>query len=326
MIPYTWGVKVLISQGATLFLLRSFNSSGPDRASPAEAFCGTRVRGGLLTNSGLQSRDLLLSIGVSATFNKRQDSAGQVQSVNRAIMMLELLAERGDAGVTTLATQLGINKAATFRILSTLRAMGYVERDKHSETYRLTLRIFDLGSKVLGRIDPITEARPLMHHLAEQTHETVHLAILDGHSVVYVDKIDAQYALRLFSRIGKHAPAWCTGVGKALLSDLEDSEIEALFEDVELIQFTENTITSIDELKLEVESVRRNGFAVDNEEHESGIRCVAASLRDRQRRIVAAISISWPTNREHEGIVERYRDLVVEAAEQASQRIGSQTK
>lgn len=240
--------------------------------------------------------------------------------------MLELLAERGDAGVTTLATQLGINKAATFRILSTLRAMGYVERDKHSETYRLTLRIFDLGSKVLGRIDPITEARPLMHHLAEQTHETVHLAILDGHSVVYVDKIDAQYALRLFSRIGKHAPAWCTGVGKALLSDLEDSEIEALFEDVELIQFTENTITSIDELKLEVESVRRNGFAVDNEEHESGIRCVAASLRDRQRRIVAAISISWPTNREHEGIVERYRDLVVEAAEQASQRIGSQTK
>ena len=250
------------------------------------------------------------------------DSYEQIRSVNRAMTLIEELANEYELGVSTLATRLGTNKATTFRLLSTLRALGYIDQDENSDLYRLNLKLFSIGSKVAGRIETVREARPVMERLSSATGETVHLAIRDGISVVYVDKIDSEHILRMFSRVGNRAPSWCTGLGKALLSGVSDETLDQLFGDKELTRFTPYTITTLAALKEDLRVTASRGYAVDDQEHEPGIHCVAAPLRDHHGSVVAAISISWPETRHTDERLVEFSDLVREHSREASRRIG----
>jgi DNA-binding IclR family transcriptional regulator len=161
-----------------------------------------------------------------------------------------------------------------------------------------------------------------MEQLAGITNETVHLAVLNNDNVVYLDKIDSKHALRIFSRVGNQAPCYCTGLGKALLAWLSDKEVNKIVKEKKMIKFTETTITSLASFKAELQLVREQGYAIDNQEHEKGIQCIAVPIRNREKAVIAAISITWPEIRNDNERMENYKKLIIDAGQQISKRLG----
>jgi IclR family KDG regulon transcriptional repressor len=227
--------------------------------------------------------------------------------------------------ITDLGAAIDLNKGAVFRILSTLKKLDYIEQNPANEKYRLSLKLFEIGSEVVTRLNEVREAHTVMEELARETLETVHLATLRDGSVVYLDKIDSKHVLRIFSRIGNRAPCYCTGLGKALLAWLPEEETSRIIRKQKMIKFTGNTIISIKDLKKELKTIREQGYAEDNQEHELGIRCVAVPIRNRTGKVVAASSITWPEIRGSDEIRENYKRLILQAGEQISRRLGYET-
>ncbi len=249
-----------------------------------------------------------------------------VGSVVRALCILDRLGTAGrDLGVTELARQLDLNKSTTFRLLATLVSLGYVTQDRETGKYRLGLHLVELGALALDRIDLRTEARPFLADLADRTGETVHLAILDRNQVVYIEKFESKQTLTMKSRVGAHAPAHCTGVGKALLAFLEHDELKRVVSEESLYRFTANTIADPQALLEHLERVRQLGYAIDDEEHELGIRCVAAPVRNHSGKVAAAISVSGPGLRLTRERIEEMIPLVVETSAKISRALGDVT-
>lgn len=247
-----------------------------------------------------------------------------VQAVIKILSLLESLAHEEEIGVTKLSKKVGSNKSTVYRFLNTLKNLGYVRQNPENEKYSLTLRLFEIGSVVLDRLDEKKIAIPVMKKLAEQTMETVHFAILDEGKLVYLHKIDSTQTLRvsMMSRIGQNAPLHCTGVGKTLLSWLEPEEANALLRQNEIHNFTNNTITDPIKLAAEFQKIRDIGYAEDNEEHEEGVRCLAAPIRDRHGDVTAAISLSGPRVRIIDSRIEALKDLILSAAGEISSYLG----
>jgi DNA-binding IclR family transcriptional regulator len=220
-----------------------------------------------------------------------------VQSVERAMLILETLSTNKDgAGITSIATETGLHKSTVHRLLSTLMIKGYVEKEMKSDIYRLSAKILALASSVLDRMDIRNISKPYIRLLAEDVNEVVHLSILDGDEAVYIDKEESSKpsSIRMHSQIGKRVPLYCTAVGKVLLSRTKDDLISELLSNKEMIKFMPNTIVTVDEFIKEVIKARIEGYAMDNIEHEEGIRCIAAPVHDRNGSVAAAISISGP--------------------------------
>ena len=248
-----------------------------------------------------------------------------VKAVNKTMCLLEALAQQSELGVTDLAGRAGMHKSTAYRFLNTLKELGYVRQNASNDKYSLTLKLFELGSCVLGRMALWEQAHPIMEQLAEQTRETVHLAVLDDDRPVYLGKFESTQALRvsMSSRIGQSAPIYCTGVGKLLLAHAPPEQVEQILNREELRRFTDRTITDRSLLAKELDAIRQQGFAFDNEEHEVGVRCVAAPVRNTQGATIAALSISMPSVRLPDSEIPRYRELVTRAAEEISQKIGA---
>jgi IclR family KDG regulon transcriptional repressor len=248
-----------------------------------------------------------------------------VKAVNKTMCLLEALAQNEERGVTDLAGRAGMHKSTAYRFLNTLKELGYVRQNAANDKYSLTLKLFELGSCVLGRMELWEQAHPIMELLAEQTRETVHLAVLDDGRLVYLGKFESTQALRvsMSSRIGQSAPTYCTGVGKLLLAHLPPDQVERILDREGLRRFTEHTITDRSLLAAELESIRQHGYAFDDEEHEVGVRCVAAPVRNNQGATIAALSISIPTVRMPNDEIARYRELVTRAAEEISKKMGA---
>jgi DNA-binding IclR family transcriptional regulator len=248
-----------------------------------------------------------------------------VKAVNKTIGLLEALAQQEELGVTDLAERAGMHKSTAYRFLNTLKELGYVRQNASNDKYSLTLKLFELGSCVLGRMELWEQAHPIMEQLAEQTRETVHLAVLDDGRPVYLGKFESTQALRvsMSSRIGQSAPTYCTGVGKLLLAHAPPEQVERILAREGLKRFTEHTITDRALLARELENIRQRGFAFDDEEHEVGVRCVAAPVRNNQGATVAALSISTPKVRMPDEEIPRYRELVTGSADEISRRLGA---
>jgi IclR family KDG regulon transcriptional repressor len=248
-----------------------------------------------------------------------------VKAVTKTMGLLEALALEKELGVTELAECAGINKSTVYRFLNSLKDLGYVHQNVSNEKYSLTLKLFELGSYVLGRMELWEQAHPILEQLAEQTHETVHLAVLDDGRLVYLGKFESTQALRvsMSSRIGQSAPTYCTGVGKLLLAHAPAEQVERILAREGLKRFTDHTITDRSLLAKELDSIRQQGFAFDDEEHEMGVRCVAAPVRNSHGATIAALSISMPSVRLPDSEIPRYRELVTQAAEEISKRIGA---
>jgi len=186
-----------------------------------------------------------------------------------------------------------------------------VNRD-HS--YELGLKLLSLASKAWSGNQFRMIAEPHLTHLREQTGETVHLGVLKGTEVIYLDKVEGSQSVRMYSQIGNASPAFCTGVGKAALSCLPDNILDAVLEEMPFRRFTENTLDTIDALKRDIETIQREGIAYDREEHEVGIRCVAAPIHSRDRKFIAGVSVTGPAYRITEETLRGWAGLVDHAA------------
>jgi DNA-binding IclR family transcriptional regulator len=222
----------------------------------------------------------------------------RIKVLNKTLRILELFNERGkELTVTEINDLLSFNKASTFRIIKNLEDAGYLEKDPDTLKYKLGLKIYYLGSLAEPNTTIRKIARPFLGNLNEQCGETVHLAVLHQGEALYLDKIEGKKTIRVITRKGTKLPAHCSGVGKTLLSALKEEALEEIIRERGLQRLTANTITDPKSLKAELEQIRKRGYAIDNEEIEEGLKCAAAPLHDSHGEVLAAISISAPSER-----------------------------
>lgn len=244
-------------------------------------------------------------------------------SVSRALEILDLMGRHGgELGVSAIAQDLNLCKSTAHRLLSTLEQRGYVEKNPRTRRYRLGLRLFELGHVVMQQMELRAEARPYLEELTQISGEVVHLGILDQGEVVYIDKVESLHTITMFSRVGRRAPVHCTGLGKALLAFQPAQEQDRIILARGLRRFTENTVTDPDTLRRNLELIRTQGYAIDNEEHESGIRCIAVPIRDHTGQVVAAVSISAPAMRFDWNKVEAVKPEIIRVGKAISRRLG----
>jgi DNA-binding IclR family transcriptional regulator len=190
-----------------------------------------------------------------------------------------------------LASSIRVHKTSAYRYLNTLLNAGYI-RNNGDGHYHLGNKILELGSQLLRRMPLRETAHPFLVELSADIQKTVHLCVLDGYDVVYIDKIESHRTLPIMSRIGSRAPAYCTGIGKALLSGLSTDQVVSLLREVTLEKRTSNTITDPIKLLEEIKITAERGYAIDNGEHEVGIKCFAAPVRGYGGDIVGAVSLT----------------------------------
>jgi IclR family KDG regulon transcriptional repressor len=217
-----------------------------------------------------------------------------------------------------------MDKSTVYRFLVSLTDLGFVYQDPQTEKYGLTLKLFEIGMSVLERLELWREAEPIVEEIARVTGETVHLATLDEDELVYLGKVESTRTLRvsMMSRVGRSAPAYCTGVGKTLLAYLPRKRLDRILKKEKPVRYTDKTIVRRAHLERELSSIRKKGYAIDNEEHEIGVRCVAAPVRNNNSAVCGAVSVSIPTVRLPDEEIPRYRDIIVQAAEEISRRMG----
>jgi DNA-binding IclR family transcriptional regulator len=221
----------------------------------------------------------------------------KVQALDRAFSILYLLGESDTAlGLGQVAAALQLHKSTAHRFLMVLEQHRMVERTA-SGKFRLGLKLFDLGNRAIDQYDLRDRARPHLRKLVNETEETAHLCVLEGARVIYIDKLEPARAVRMITRVGASNPVHCTSVGKAILSYLPEDRVTDILRHTRYERFTHRTIATADALRAEIEKTRRRGYAVDDEELEEGLRCIAVPVLDAQKQPVAAVSISGPSFR-----------------------------
>lgn len=249
-----------------------------------------------------------------------------IRVLDRAFRVLDLLSDGTPRTLTEISHVLELNSSSVFRLLATLEDHSYIRRNENSNAYQLGLSCLELARAYFDGNDIRRSALPDLEVLRDMTSETVHLGILDEMQVVYLEKLHGLHAIGLMiSRVGGRAPAYCTGLGKALLAYLPSESVRRFYEESPLYRFTENTIESLDELLEHLEEIRSNGYSLDRGEHEHEVRCVAAPIFDISGRAVAAISVSGPATRmepldEQEQLIANTLDV----ASRISGRLGYQ--
>ena len=227
-----------------------------------------------------------------------QETRNPIQVAERLFQTLEILADAGPLTLAELQSRLPLNKSTLHRLLASLHYMGYVTQEEGSGKYGLSFKLLALSSKLLDKMDILDAIRPFLKKLSEETGETVHLVFFDGKDAVYIAKeISYRNSIRMVSRIGSHIPLYCSGVGKALLAEMSENQISDYWNHTEIKKFTEHTITTCSDLQNALNQIRKQGYALDNEEHEPGVRCIAVSLPWYNRPAEYALSISAPIHR-----------------------------
>lgn len=250
---------------------------------------------------------------------------GKIQSVERALKIMEILAEYPDGlGVTELSLKLDVAKSTAHRLLNTLLTYNYISKDVKSDNYILGTQILLIANQVLENLSIVEIAKNEINKLSSITNETVHLCLFDKDEVVYIDKVESNQTIRMHSRIGTRSLMHCTGVGKAILAFLDKEEAEAILLRKGMKAFTDQTITTLDQMWKELEEISKRGFALDNIENEEGIRCVAAPIFDHNKKPIAAISISGPSTRvTFDKAYNELSTFVMETAKSISYELGS---
>ncbi len=250
-----------------------------------------------------------------------------VQTIERVSAILNLVGENPQGmSIRGISAQLSLPKGTVHRLLSSLTYFGFVRQDSASRNYFLGLKLLDLAGLVTVQLDLRRIADPLLHSLADTSHETVHMVIWDQSEVVYIEKVEPPSGvggLRMASRVGSRNPAHSCAVGKVLLSFLSEDELDDFIAKQGLPARTPNTITDRTALKQELFVIRAQGYAVDNEENEKGIRCIGAPVLGASGEPVAGLSVSGPAFRITKKVVQEVlKDQVVETAAEISRRLG----
>lgn len=249
---------------------------------------------------------------------------GSVKSADRALALLEFVGERGTVRFSELVADLGLPRSSAHGLVQTLVSRGWLEQDVSTRCFSLGLRAWQLGQRYLGHHDLATVAKPVMDELARELGETVQLARLDGVENVYIAISEGSRPMRLASSVGMRLPAHATGIGKALLGQLDSDEVRRRVSGVVLPSFTDQTITDVDELITLIDRARLEGYALDNEEYLDGCRCVAVplDLGERAGGVVAAISVTAPVFRCGDGWPARPASVLQAGSARIRERLG----
>jgi IclR family KDG regulon transcriptional repressor len=246
-----------------------------------------------------------------------------MKSIKKAIEVVEFLAQRENGvGITQLSRELNLPKSTVHQILSTLKRVRFVEQTSEDKKYHLGLRIFELGNIVQSQLQLRKIAHSYLYNLSRKTNETTYLVVLEGSRIVYIDCVESRARLRAHPLFGIRVPLHCTSLGKAIMAFLPEEKINEIIREDGLERFTENTIIDLPLLKQELEKVRKRGYAIDNMEHEEGIRCVGAPIRNHRKEVFAAISVSGPSQRFDPLRIKTMSQLVIETAKEISRRMG----
>lgn len=253
-------------------------------------------------------------------------SGSPVRSIDRVLDVIEALSNQPHGvTLTNLSSKVGLHISTTHRLLSSLTARGYVQQDKETGKYRLTMRLFEIGSRIIGGMNLVSISRPYLERLAELTNEAIHLVARDGDEVVYLYKEDMRESIvSMASFVGMRAPMYSTAVGKSILARMSENEVKDIWNRIVVIPFTKNTITHYDALLRELQITRERGWAVDNEENEPGVLCVGASIIDFSGTPIGAISVSGPVIHMSEEKRKLCTREVVESARAISGLLGFQ--
>jgi IclR family KDG regulon transcriptional repressor len=246
----------------------------------------------------------------------------RLSSVTTAMRLLKTFSEgEVEIGVTSLAKRLGVAKSTVYRLASTLVAEGLLEQNKENDKYRLGIALFGLGALVRQRMTVSNEGRPHIFALREATNETVHLAVLDGQNIMYVYDLESTQAIRMRANLGDRKPAFCSSEGRAMLAYEDDDTVAEALRGP-LAPRTAHTITDPKKIMKALAEVRRQGFAFEDEQCETGMRSVAAPIRDAEGNVVAAVGIAGPVERLSDEALKRFAPLVVQTADVISARLG----
>jgi len=246
-----------------------------------------------------------------------------MKSLHKVLDVIDVIADCGGAGVRQLASISGYPLATTHRIVSTLAKRGYLKQDMVTKSYALSMRFVELGNRVQQQFNLTSIARPHMERLKRATGESANLAVLDGDEAVYLEQVRSDHMLQLFTRLGARVPLYSTGVGKVMLSEWPDREVGQYLTRTPLKAFTRHTMTNGKEIRAELKKIRKQGFSVDNEEMEEGVRCVAALICDHNRRCVGAVSVSGAAMRVTTERLPEFAKAVTACAQAISGDLGS---
>jgi len=246
-----------------------------------------------------------------------------INSIDRTLKILQLFSlQKPEWGVSEISKELNLYKSCIHNTLYTLLNRGFVNQNPNNGKYRLSIKFFELGSVVLENIDLRKIVHPYLEQLSQEFNETVHLGILSEGEVISIEQERSNQSLQPQIYIGKRAPLHCTGVGKSLLAFLETERIEQVIREKGLKKFTDNTITDADQLKKELQQIRKQGYAIDNMEHEPGVRCIAVPIKDYQSKVIASLSLSGPEFRINKEKIPLIKEKVIECCRLISQAMG----
>lgn len=252
-----------------------------------------------------------------------KETKNPVQSAERIFQVMEMLAENGEMGLMEISAALNLHKSTVHRLLMSLVYMGYAKQDEVSQKYMLSYKIVNMAGKIIERMDILQVARPYLERLSDLSGETVHLVQREGNQILYIYKIEAKVGtIRMVSHVGMIHPMYCSGVGKAIMATLPEREVKQIWNESVIEKKTDKTVTDYEEMLKILEEVKVNGYALDDEENEKGVRCIAACLHGYQNEVKYAFSISGPTSRMTR---ERVKELAVDVKkvqEELSRELG----
>jgi DNA-binding IclR family transcriptional regulator len=290
-------------------------------AGPGERF-GRIMRRGFGRPAGVVPAATVASWTTTGLAVAERQDAGPIQSVDRAVAILEILARDGDAGVTEIAAELGVHKSTASRLLAALDRRELVAQDSARGRFRLGVGIVRLAGAAGRGLDVVRESRPVCQALAGRLGETVNVAVLSGRDALYLDQVAGPAALSPHNWAGQRIPLHATSDGKVLLAYLPAAQAGECLAAAPLARFTEHTITDVSQFNKILAEVRQRGYATAVDELEAGLTAVAAPVRNAEGRVIASISASGPSFRIPPGRITELAESVRQAAAEVSRRLG----
>lgn len=218
-----------------------------------------------------------------------------IKSVQKACNILSLFnSDSTEMGTTELSKKLNLSKSSVHKILLTLEYEGFLVQNKTNDKYSLSTKFFEIACSYLNKMNFSELVKPLMEHLVDKFNETAHFAVLDDNEIVFVEKMTGNQPIQILSKKGKRCPIYCTSSGKIILANLTEEKAKEIVDNIEFKKFTNNTITSKEELLKEIDMIKDRGYSIDDEEFEVGIKCIGLPIKNISGNLIGSLSITGP--------------------------------
>jgi len=248
----------------------------------------------------------------------------KIKSIEKAVDLLELLSDnKKEMGITEIGKELHMGVSTVYRILTTLKCRGYIVQNQQTSKYMLGVKLFVLGCKVQSTTNLVKMVTPFLQRLSQYTNETINFAILEGREAIYLFKIESKEILKAGVEVGTKVAAHCTSLGKVLLAFLPEQEFMMLYpnENEKLPTFTPKSISSVEELKKCLKKIKKQGYAIDEEEFKIGVNCLGVPIINNEGKAIASISVSGPVSRFNLFKMEKVKNILINMSKDISNQL-----